>query len=136
MVGGSDGAFKRAVPLFEKMGKNIVHIGKPGAGQTTKACNQIVVGLTIQAVAEALTLAKKSGVDVAKVRAALLGGFAQSKILDLHGQRIIDRNFKPGFKVKLHRKDMKSPTNWKRLSAITCFVNCSITDGCVDVRGC
>src|SRR5688572_5944703 len=106
MVGGNDDAFKRAMPLFEKMGKNIVHIGKPGAGQTTKACNQIVVGLTIQAVAEALTLAKKSGVDVAKVRAALLGGFAQSKILDLHGQRIIDRNFKPGFKVKLHRKDM------------------------------
>jgi 2-hydroxy-3-oxopropionate reductase len=106
MVGGSEEAFKRAVPLFEKMGKNIVHIGKPGAGQTTKACNQIVVGLTIQAVAEALTLAKKSGVDVAKVRAALLGGLAQSKILDLHGQRIIDRNFKPGFKVKLHRKDM------------------------------
>jgi len=106
MVGGNDDAFKRAVPLFEKMGKNIVHIGKPGAGQTTKTCNQIVVGLTIQAVAEALTLAKKSGVDVAKVRAALLGGFAQSKILDLHGQRIIDRNFKPGFKVKLHRKDM------------------------------
>ena len=106
MVGGIDAAFQRALPLFEKMGKNIVHIGKPGAGQTTKACNQIVVGLTIQAVAEALTLAKKSGVDVAKVRAALLGGFAQSKILDLHGQRIIDRNFKPGFKVKLHRKDM------------------------------
>jgi 2-hydroxy-3-oxopropionate reductase len=96
MVGGSDEAFKRAVPLFEKMGKNIVHIGKPGAGQTTKACNQIVVGLTIQAVAEALTLAKKSGVDVAKVRAALLGGFAQSKILDLHGQRIIDRNLSRG----------------------------------------
>jgi 2-hydroxy-3-oxopropionate reductase len=106
MVGGNDEAFKRAVPLFEKMGKNIVHIGRPGAGQTTKACNQIVVGLTIQAVAEALTLAKKSGIDVAKVRAALLGGFAQSKILDLHGQRIIERNFKPGFKVKLHRKDM------------------------------
>lgn len=106
MVGGNEQAFQRAMPVFEKMGKNIVHIGKPGAGQTTKACNQIVVGLTIQAVAEALTLAKKSGVDVAKVRAALLGGFAQSKILDLHGQRIIDRNFKPGFKVKLHRKDM------------------------------
>jgi 2-hydroxy-3-oxopropionate reductase len=106
MVGGNESAFQRAVPVFEKMGKNIVHIGKPGAGQTTKACNQIVVGLTIQAVAEALTLAKKSGVDVAKVRAALLGGLAQSKILDLHGQRIIDRNFKPGFKVKLHRKDM------------------------------
>lgn len=106
MVGGNDDAFKRALPIFERMGKNIVHIGKPGAGQITKACNQIVVGLTIQAVAEALTLAKKSGVDVAKVRTALLGGFAQSKILDLHGQRILDRNFKPGFKIKLHRKDM------------------------------
>ena len=106
MIGGNESAFNRALPIFEKMGKNIVHIGKPGAGQTTKACNQIVVGLTIQAVAEALTLAKKSGVDVAKVRAALLGGLAQSKILDLHGQRILDRNFKPGFKVKLHRKDM------------------------------
>lgn len=106
MVGGSDAAFKRALPIFEKMGKNIVHIGKAGAGQTAKACNQIIVGMTIQAVAEALTLAKKSGVDVAKVRSALLGGFAQSKILDLHGQRVLDNNFKPGFKVKLHRKDM------------------------------
>jgi len=106
MVGGNESAFNRALPIFEKMGKNIVHIGKPGAGQTTKACNQIVVGLTIQAVAEALTLAKKSGIDVAKVRSALLGGLAQSKILDLYGQRIIDRNFKPGFRVKLHRKDM------------------------------
>lgn len=106
MIGASESAFKRALPIFEKMGKNIVYIGKPGAGQTTKACNQIVVGMTIQAVAEALTLAKKSGVDVAKVRSALLGGFAQSKILDMHGQRILDRNFKPGFKVKLHRKDM------------------------------
>jgi 2-hydroxy-3-oxopropionate reductase len=106
MVGGNETAFKRALPIFEKMGKNIVHIGKPGAGQTTKACNQIVVGLTIQAVAEALTLAKKSGVDVTKVRTALLGGLAQSKILDVYGQRIIDRNFKPGFKIRLHRKDM------------------------------
>lgn len=106
MVGGSESAFKRALPIFERMGKNIVHIGDSGAGQTAKACNQIIVGMTIQAVAEALTLAKKSGVDVAKVRAALLGGFAQSKILDLHGQRVLDSNFKPGFKVKLHRKDM------------------------------
>lgn len=106
MAGGSEAGFQRALGVFEKLGKNIVHIGKPGSGQTTKACNQIVVGLTIQAVAEALTLAKKSGVDVGKVRAALLGGFAQSKILDLHGQRIMDRNFKPGFKIKLHRKDM------------------------------
>jgi 2-hydroxy-3-oxopropionate reductase len=106
MVGGNETAFQRALPIFEKMGKNITHIGKPGAGQITKTCNQIIVGMTIQAVAEALTLAKKSGVDVAKVRSALLGGFAQSKILDIHGQRIIDRNFKPGFKIKLHRKDM------------------------------
>lgn len=106
MVGGTDTAFNRAKPAFEKMGKNIVHIGEAGAGQVAKTCNQIIVGMTIQAVAESLTLAKKSGVDVAKVRAALLGGFAQSKILDLHGQRIIDRNFKPGFKMKLHRKDM------------------------------
>ena len=107
MVGGNETAFKRALPIFEKLGKNIVHIGKPGAGQITKACNQIIVGMTIEAVAEAFTLAKKSGVDLVKVRSALLGGFAQSKILDLHGQRIIDRNFKPGFKIKLHRKDMK-----------------------------
>ncbi|MBA4054694.1 MAG: 2-hydroxy-3-oxopropionate reductase [Marivirga sp.] len=106
MAGGNEATFQRALPILKKLGKNIVHIGKPGDGQTTKACNQIVVALTIQAVAEALTLAKKSGVDVAKVRAALLGGFAQSKILDLHGQRILDRNFKPGFKIKLHRKDM------------------------------
>jgi 2-hydroxy-3-oxopropionate reductase len=106
MVGGNESAFRRALPIFEKMGKNIVHIGEAGAGQITKACNQIVVGVTIQAVAEALTLAKKSGVDVARVRTALLGGLAQSKILDLHGQRIIDGNFKPGFRMKLHRKDM------------------------------
>ncbi|MBD3288288.1 2-hydroxy-3-oxopropionate reductase [candidate division KSB1 bacterium] len=106
MVGGSDAAFKRALPILEVMGKNIVHIGDAGAGQVTKACNQVVVGMTIQAVAEALTLAKKSGVNVEKVREALLGGFAQSRILDLHGQRVIDRNFEPGFKVKLHRKDM------------------------------
>lgn len=106
MVGGNEDAFQRAHPIFEKMGKNIVHVGKAGSGQTAKACNQIIVGMSIQAVAEALTLAKKAGVDVAKVRSVLLGGFAQSKILDLHGQRILDRNFKPGFKIKLHRKDL------------------------------
>jgi 2-hydroxy-3-oxopropionate reductase len=106
MVGGSEQAFERALPLFRCMGKNIVRIGEAGAGQTTKACNQIIVGLTIQAVAEAFTLAKKSGVDLEKMREALLGGFAQSRILDLHGKRIIEKNFKPGFKIKLHRKDM------------------------------
>jgi 2-hydroxy-3-oxopropionate reductase len=88
------------------MGKNIVHIGPTGTGQTTKACNQMIVGMTIQAVAEAFTLARKTGVNLEKMREALLGGFAQSRILDLHGKRIIERNFTPGFKLKLHRKDM------------------------------
>lgn len=106
MVGGAESAFNRALPIFQLMGKNIVRIGDAGSGQVTKTCNQIVVGMTIQAVAEALNLAKKAGVDVAKVREALLGGFAQSRILDIHGQRFIDNNFKPGFKVTLHRKDM------------------------------
>jgi len=106
MVGGAEEAFQRALPLFEVMGKNIVLIGGPGAGQVTKACNQVVVALTIQAVAEAMTLARQAGVDPAKVREALLGGFAQSRILDLHGQRILDRNFEPGFRVRLHRKDL------------------------------
>jgi len=106
MVGGNAAAFARALPVFQAMGKNIVHIGEPGAGQTTKACNQMIVGQTIQAVAEAFTLAQEAGVDLAKMREVLLGGFAQSRILDLHGQRIIDQNFKPGFKIKLHRKDL------------------------------
>lgn len=107
MVGGSEEGFARARPIFEAVGKNIVHIGGPGAGQVTKICNQIVVALTIQAVAEAMTLARKSGVDGARVREALLGGFAQSRILDLHGQRILDGNFAPGFRISLHRKDLR-----------------------------
>lgn len=106
MVGGSQAAFEKALPIFQVLGKNIVHIGEAGAGQVTKACNQIIVGMTIQAVAEAMTLAKKAGVDLEKVRDALLGGFAQSRILDLHGKRIIEGNYQPGFKIKLHRKDM------------------------------
>jgi 2-hydroxy-3-oxopropionate reductase len=106
MVGGSSEAFNKALPIFQAMGKNIVHIGQAGAGQITKACNQMIVGMTIQAVSEAFTLANQAGVDLEKMREVLLGGFAQSRILDLHGQRIIDRNFKPGFKIKLHNKDM------------------------------
>jgi 2-hydroxy-3-oxopropionate reductase len=107
MVGGAKQAFESVLPLFRAMGGNIVHIGGPGAGQMAKACNQMIVGMTIQAVAEAFTLAKKAGVDLEKMREALLGGFAQSRILDLHGKRIIERNFSPGFKIKLHRKDMQ-----------------------------
>lgn len=110
MVGGEPAAFDRALPILQVMGKNIVHIGAAGAGQVTKACNQIVVALTVQAVAEALTLAKKSGVDPARVREALLGGFAQSRVLEMHGQRMIDRNFQPGFKLNLFRKDINIVT--------------------------
>jgi len=106
MVGGPKAVFDRMLPIFQVMGKNIVHIGDHGAGQMTKAANQIVVALTIQAVAEALALAAKAGVDPAKVRQALLGGFAQSRILELHGQRMLDRHFAPGFRIRLHQKDL------------------------------
>lgn len=107
MIGGKVSAVERATPIFEKLGKNIVHVGDPGAGQVTKAANQMVVGTTIAIVSEALVLAAKAGVDPAKVRQALLGGFAQSKILEAHGQKMLDRNFKPGFRIRLHEKDMK-----------------------------
>ena len=106
MVGGSESAFARALPIFHLMGKNIILVGEPGAGQTTKICNQIIVGMTIQAISEAFILGRKAGVNLEKMREVLLGGFAQSRILDLHGKRIIDQNFKPGFKIHLHRKDM------------------------------
>jgi 3-hydroxyisobutyrate dehydrogenase-like beta-hydroxyacid dehydrogenase len=94
-------------PYFEAMGKNIVLVGANGAGQVAKACNQIVVAVTIQAVAEAMTFARKQGVDAGKVRDALMGGFAGSKILEVHGKRMLDNDFKPGFKTKLHQKDLK-----------------------------
>ncbi len=106
MVGGKPAVFERVKPLFEAMGKNIVLVGDNGAGQVAKACNQIVVAVTIEAVAEALTFARKSGVDPAKVRDALLGGFAGSRILEVHGKRMLDNNYQPGFKTKLHQKDM------------------------------
>jgi 2-hydroxy-3-oxopropionate reductase len=106
MCGGKPDVFARVKPYFEAMGKNIVHVGDNGAGQVTKACNQIVVAVTIEAVSEALLLAEKSGVDGAKVRAALMGGFAGSKIMEIHGQRILSGDFTPGFKTALHRKDM------------------------------
>jgi len=106
MVGGSVENFERIKPYFEIMGKNIVHIGGNGDGQTCKVANQIVVALTIEAVAEALLFASKAGADPAKVRAALLGGFAQSRILELHGERMIKRTFQPGFRVRLHQKDL------------------------------
>ena len=106
MAGGSEAAFARAKPAFECIGKNIVHVGDSGAGQVAKACNQIMTGMGVMAVAEALCFASKAGAGPAKVRLALLGGFAYSKILENHGQRMIDRNFKPGFKSWMHQKDL------------------------------
>ena len=107
MVGGKPDIFKRVLPVFEKIGKNINHIGDHGAGQVTKAANQIIVAMTIQAVAEAFIFAKKSGVDPAKVHQAIMGGYAQSRVLELHGKRMLDRNFQPGGKVRSHRKDIE-----------------------------
>lgn len=106
MVGGPEMAFERALPLFQAMGKNVTLIGANGAGQTTKIANQIIVALTIEAVGEALLFASKAGADPAKVRQALLGGFASSRILEVHGERMIKRTFAPGFRIQLHRKDL------------------------------
>ncbi|MBW4470783.1 MAG: 2-hydroxy-3-oxopropionate reductase [Stenomitos rutilans HA7619-LM2] len=127
MAGGDEAVFQRSLPILQAMGKNIVYIGEAGAGQVTKACNQIVVALTVQAVAEALTLAKKSGVDVARVREALMGGFAQSRVLDVHGKRILDGNFQPGFKLKLHRKDMNIVLQSGRELGIPLFGSAQVT---------
>ena len=106
MDGGSDAAFARAEPLFALMGKNITHVGPVGAGQTCKVANQIIVALNIQAVAEALVFAAKAGADPAKVRTAISGGFASSRILELHGERMIKGAFTPGFRIRLHQKDL------------------------------
>jgi 2-hydroxy-3-oxopropionate reductase len=106
MVGGPDAAFERVKPLFELMGKNITLVGGNGDGQTTKVANQIIVALNIAAVGEALVFASKAGADPAKVRQALMGGFASSRILEVHGERMIKRTFNPGFRIGLHQKDL------------------------------
>jgi 2-hydroxy-3-oxopropionate reductase len=107
MVGGPDAAFERARPLFEKLGRNITHVGgENGAGQTCKVANQIIVALNIQAVSEALTFARKAGADPARVRQALMGGFASSRILEVHAERMINHAFTPGFRIRLHQKDL------------------------------
>ena len=106
MVGGPQALFTRIEPLLAAMGKNITLIGGNGDGQTAKVANQIIVALTIEAVGEALLFASKAGADPAKVRSALMGGFASSRILEVHGQRMIDRNFEPGFRIALHQKDL------------------------------
>ena len=106
MVGGSEEAFGRVKPLFDLMGKNITLVGGNGDGQTTKVANQIIVALNIQAVSEALLFASKAGADPAKVRQALMGGFAASRILEVHGERMVKRTFAPGFRIELHQKDL------------------------------
>ncbi len=111
MVGGPQAAFDTVKPLFDKMGKNVTLVGGNGDGQTTKVANQIIVALTIEAVAEALLFASKAGADPAKVRQALMGGFASSRILEVHGERMINRNFTPGFRIELHQKDLNLALN-------------------------
>ncbi len=106
MVGGPEAAFERAKPLFELMGKNVSLIGENGAGQTCKVANQIIVALNIEAVAEALLFAARSGADPERVRRALMGGFASSRVLEVHGERMTKRTFNPGFRIELHRKDL------------------------------
>jgi 2-hydroxy-3-oxopropionate reductase len=107
MVGGPDAAFARAKPLFETMGKNITHVGtNNGDGQTCKVANQIIVALNIQAVSEALVFAARAGADPAKVRQALMGGFASSRILEVHAERMLNGTFNPGFRIRLHQKDL------------------------------
>ena len=106
MVGGPEAAFARVEPLFKLMGKNITLVGGNGDGQTTKVANQIIVALTIEAVGEALLFASKAGADPARVRQALMGGFANSRILEVHGERMVTRNFEPGFRIELHQKDL------------------------------
>jgi len=106
MVGGAEAAFDRVKPILELMGGNITLIGTAGDGQTAKVANQIIVALTIEAVAEALLFASKAGADPARVRSALMGGFASSRILEVHGERMVTRNFDPGFRIELHQKDL------------------------------
>jgi len=106
MVGGPQAVFERVSPLFALMGKNITLVGANGDGQTAKVANQIIVALTIEAVAEALLFASRAGADPARVRQALMGGFASSKILEVHGERMVKRNFEPGFRIELHQKDL------------------------------
>ena len=119
MVGGEEGIFNRVKPVFELMGKNINLVGANGDGQTAKVANQIIVALNIEAVAEALLFASKAGADPAKVRQALMGGFAGSKILEVHGERMVKRTFDPGFRIELHQKDLNLALNSARTLGVS-----------------
>jgi 2-hydroxy-3-oxopropionate reductase len=119
MVGGNEATFHQVKPLFELMGKNITLVGGNGDGQTTKVANQIIVALNIAAVGEALLFASKAGADPAKVRAALMGGFASSRILEVHGERMIKRTFNPGFRIGLHQKDLSLALNGAKAMGVS-----------------
>jgi 2-hydroxy-3-oxopropionate reductase len=119
MVGGPEKAFNAIKPLFERMGKNITLVGSNGDGQTTKVANQIIVALTIEAVGEALLFASKAGADPALVRQALMGGFASSRILEVHGERMVKRNFDAGFRIELHQKDLNLALDGARALGIS-----------------
>jgi 2-hydroxy-3-oxopropionate reductase len=137
MVGGPERAFNAVKPLFELMGKNITLVGGNGDGQTTKVANQIIVALTIEAVGEALLFAAKAGADPVRVRQALMGGFANSRVLEVHGERMIKRNFEPGFRIALHQKDLNLALQGARSlgvslpNAATCqeLFNAAVADG-------
>ena len=119
MVGGSEATFAKVKPLFDLMGKNITLVGGNGDGQTCKVANQIIVALNIEAVAEALLFASKAGADPAKVRQALMGGFASSRILEVHGERMVKRTFDPGFRIELHQKDLNLALTAARLLGVS-----------------
>jgi len=127
MAGGSEEALARARPVLDELGTT-THIGPAGAGQVAKAANQIVVAVTIQAVAEALTLARRAGVDPARVREALLGGFAQSKILEVHGERMLEGSYEPGFRIELHRKDLAIALQTAREEGVPLFATAQVAE--------
>jgi 2-hydroxy-3-oxopropionate reductase len=139
MVGGDEAAFERARPVFEAMGnkERIVHIGKSGAGQVCKVCNQIAIGGALAGVSEALALARKAGVDAARVRTALLGGFAASRVLEVHGERMLTGNYKPGFRTRLYQKDLRLASEAAAANGVavpgtalvTQLVNALVADG-------
>ena len=119
MVGGNQATFDKVKPVFELMGKNITLVGGNGDGQTCKVCNQIIVALNIEAVGEALVFAAKAGADPARVRQALMGGFAASRILEVHGERMIKRTFDPGFRIELHQKDLSLALSGARAMGVS-----------------
>ncbi len=143
MVGGDEAAFARALPILQAMGNKdrIVHIGPSGAGQICKICNQIAIGGALAGVSEAFAIAKKAGVDPARVRAALLGGFAASRVLEVHGERMLTGNYKPGFRTKLYQKDLRLANEAAAVNGVaipgtaivTQLVNALVSDGGADL---